>query len=1038
VLGAHDVPRELLDAAATDAWPQLVINALRERLVRGVSCLTDEFARDRVATIAWMMNDGLLSVRVAAPSRPDAIAASSIFHNKRLIFTDATGDTVSAVGSPNETYAGLVANFEELTVHMSWDDPLGYVRTHMESFEKIWGGNRDGLAVRELDQAFASQLLEASARPPRPSQAPPGSPYFDCLAIARRLPGLALLNASNAALYPHQERAVVDALDRWPVRVLLADEVGLGKTLEAGTVLAYLLGRKAVRRVLILAPKNVTRQWRDEMSQHFDLDFSIYDSGSRVFESASGRAVRLRPGHHPLGPDSPDLLIASSQLARGTSRSQDLLSGGTLPDLLLVDEAHAARVRTDIDGSRRPTLLWRMLERHAPSIPHVLLLTATPLQLEWIEYYSLLQLLGLPPAWDEMVYERSLSLLANASRPTLDEAGDAVTLIASAHAAYYPPSVPSPLDGVVDQASPAVVRAVAAQRTWESVFAALVSSHPANILTVRNSRSALERLGYAFPERSFSAPQLEVSRQVIEFYEAVAIYLREAYGLTEQAANPNRSVQLGFVKSTYFQRLASSLVAARRTLERRHTKLQAATERLEATDPGEPDDDVEAELSVPNPGEATKEAVRHSAAVERTYVKDLLGQLDRIASDDVHDPKLAHLAKAVQDYVASGDQVLVFSRYTDTVDACLATFLAGLGAAFVGHAMYTGANSWVDTGDGPVPATKDGVKRALDNGLVRVVFCSDAASEGLNLQAARVLINVDVPWNPARLEQRIGRIARLGQRASTVDIVNLWYPDSVEARMYGRLLARRDLYELAVGSLPELVSDAIRHEVTSLFDRSEQPSPLDPLERLQEVREDIQLRAIARVWDHQASSPSASTSRRERMIEVMRASLARSGVAGSVIDGRFLAGFGGREYVLRWEPGATDAVSLRHKLWELLVPAAIAPEETQFVSVEVDGAPIAIGLLRDERYCLLSDECVIDILATYLGLGPFVVPVISEWTVADRFVSAALDASARRVLALPGSGRRRIHLDGMTVDELGGAATVRIVGPLAATGVRAG
>ena len=86
--------------------------------------------------------------------------------------------------------------------------------------------------------------------------------------------------------------------------------------------------------------------------------------------------------------------------------------------------------------------------------------------------------------------------------------------------------------------------------------------------------------------------------------------------------------------------------------------------------------------------------------------------------------------------------------------------------------------------------------------MVSVVFCSDAASEGLNLQAARVIINIDVPWNPARLEQRIGRIARLGQRADTVKIYNLWYPDSVESKIYTRLLQRKDLYDLAVGEYP--------------------------------------------------------------------------------------------------------------------------------------------------------------------------------------------------------------------------------------------
>src|SRR5690606_34240352 len=105
-----------------------------------------------------------------------------------------------------------------------------------------------------------------------------------------------------------------------------------------------------------------------------------------------------------------------------------------------------------------------------------------------------------------------------------------------------------------------------------------------------------------------------------------------------------------------------------------------------------------------------------------------------------------------------------------------------------------------------------------ESGEVDIVFCSDAASEGLNLQAASVVINVDVPWNPARLEQRIGRAARLGQTAEIVDVLNLWYPQSVEAKIYERVLQRRDVMELALGAFPELVGTAIRNAVMGRTD----------------------------------------------------------------------------------------------------------------------------------------------------------------------------------------------------------------------------
>ena len=150
----------------------------------------------------------------------------------------------------------------------------------------------------------------------------------------------------------------------------------------------------------------------------------------------------------------------------------------------------------------------------------------------------------------------------------------------------------------------------------------------------------------------------------------------------------------------------------------------------------------------------------------------------------------------------------------------------------MGHGVYTGKEAWVDLGSGPTPVSKEGVRAALAAGQIRVLFCSDAASEGLNLHAARVIVNVDVPWNPARLEQRIGRIARLGQRAPEVEIINLWYPDSVEARMYGRLLARHEDYQLAVGAAPELVADAIRSEVSGMLGISENASSTAELQKV--------------------------------------------------------------------------------------------------------------------------------------------------------------------------------------------------------------
>ena len=260
-----------------------------------------------------MIQDDLLCVRVAAPTAGRSSAVSGVFHSKRFIFRDASGQTVSAVGSPNETLFGLGANFEEIDVHMSWQDPLGYVARHEESFERIWEGHHDGLRVVELDQVFATELLSRLGSRPRPS--PPGieplpvtgSPAATLLDLARRSPAWAPFNLTTAALYPHQERVFMDALGRWPVRVLLADEVGLGKTLEAGIIVAYALRHLGLRRVTVLAPAGLLRQWQDEMQVHFNLDFWRYDSGSHAFLSSTGAVRTVPKGLGPIGAHAPIL-----------------------------------------------------------------------------------------------------------------------------------------------------------------------------------------------------------------------------------------------------------------------------------------------------------------------------------------------------------------------------------------------------------------------------------------------------------------------------------------------------------------------------------------------------------------------------------------------------------------------------------------------------------------------------------------------------------------------------------------------------------
>lgn len=148
ILGVHSIPKDLLLASTPSGdWTQEVVDSLRRRLMSQLSTISDELLKNRIATIAWMIKEELLDVKVAAPSSRDSTSsAEGMFHMKHFVFQDTEGNIITGVGSPNETSPGMSTNFEELTVHMSWrHGSARYVEAHTRTFENIWKGGLEGL-----------------------------------------------------------------------------------------------------------------------------------------------------------------------------------------------------------------------------------------------------------------------------------------------------------------------------------------------------------------------------------------------------------------------------------------------------------------------------------------------------------------------------------------------------------------------------------------------------------------------------------------------------------------------------------------------------------------------------------------------------------------------------------------------------------------------------------------------------------------------------------------------------------------------------
>ena len=301
------------------------------------------------------------------------------------------------------------------------------------NFRRIWEGEASRVIVLEVPDAVRRDLmrfLPANDRParlrkpkkelvpPRPTKpVKPVLPVEDLrsrvwsfIQQAPSLPhgGDRVAEATAAVTpWPHQARAFERLYGDWPPRLLIADEVGLGKTIQAGMLLrqAWLAGR--AQRILILAPKAILRQWQVELREKFNLNWPIYDGRKLIWYPSPAWRGRNERGVDRHAWHRQPVVIASSQMMRRRDRAAALLEGSDPWDLVVLDEAHHARRQAA--GSPRqggPNALLRLMQRLKDRTEGLVLLTATPMQVHPVEVWDLLQLLGLPAEWSAEAFLR--------------------------------------------------------------------------------------------------------------------------------------------------------------------------------------------------------------------------------------------------------------------------------------------------------------------------------------------------------------------------------------------------------------------------------------------------------------------------------------------------------------------------------------------------------------------------------------------------------------------------------------------------------
>ena len=595
---------------------------------------------------------------------------------------------------------------------------------------------------------------------------------------------LVSLGQSQVSVQPHQVSVVHKVATNYPHRFMLCDEVGLGKTIEAGMALKELRARGGVERVLAIVPPNLVRQWQFELRTKFNETFSVLNTATVNSMRADGYA-----GNPFANPEYPNILCSSRWVSGKNWRD---LCAEAFWDMIIVDEAHHARRHRN--GAT--TALYRLVRDLAPG-EHLnrpmLFLTATPMQLDPKELYSLVELLDptLFPSEEDFEEHRlampGLSMLVEKLRntrefPIPDDSEEENERTVQRIAEWLDMD-----DGEVRR------RLSSGEDDLRTISESLSDKHRLSEVMIRNRKVNVG----GFMTRAARRWEVELSPSERAAMEALEEYVRFGYQFAEDA-NAN---SMGFVMVTFQKLTASSIAAIRASLLKRREKVQSKPNAAGAS-PEEMNDLIDQDASV--------EDIADQGAAEADFADRELFLLDKAIAalnavgetDSKGRVFVDNLADLFSEY--PNEKVLVFTQFRETQNH-LQNLLKAHGwnvNVFHGQmnaAVKDRAIERFRTGDGP-----------------QILISTEAGGEGRNLQFCHLLVNYDLPWNPMKIEQRIGRIDRIGQD-KPIRIFNLWVKDTVEARVLDVLENRIRMFEETVGGLDPILGESVETDIEKIM-----------------------------------------------------------------------------------------------------------------------------------------------------------------------------------------------------------------------------
>lgn len=587
------------------------------------------------------------------------------------------------------------------------------------------------------------------------------------------------MEATETDFYAYQFKPVIKMMNSPTDALLIADEVGLGKTIEAGLVWTELRARLDSNRLLVVCPKTLCPKWQDELANRFGVDAQIADAPILLDAlkrgSQTGRGFALVCSMQGLRPprgwndDETENDRESNSPRRKLARLLDEASGGEpLIDLFVVDEAHHMR--------NPETLLHQFGQLANSAASHRLFLSATPVHLRNRDLHSLLSMVD-PETFE---FESTLDDLIDSNAP----------IVAARDLLLRPGSTPAEILEKLEEAQRYEIlrtsKALAQLRkeltnsnldqSKRSEIAARLerANQLANYVTRTRRRDVQEFRVVREP----NAPVLNMNQDERLFYEEISKIVSE-YAM-------DRNANEHFLLSTQQRLLTSSLAAA--SSYWCNLKDNGVDEEIE-------ENDLDLQQGIFDKRPLTSRIARHARMLDMT--KPLTAR-DTKFSLLITELKLLWAADVKA-------KVIVFSSFKPTL-RYLQKRLAEEG---IGTELLHG------TVKRPRPTI---LSRFKNEEEIRVLLSSEVGSEGVDLQFSWIVVNYDLPWNPMRLEQRIGRVDRLGQDNDKVTIVNLIYDNTIDRRIYDRLFQRLQIGQRALGELEAVLGEPIQQMTMKLLD----------------------------------------------------------------------------------------------------------------------------------------------------------------------------------------------------------------------------